>query len=493
MGKLWDAEVPSVEFWSEVFRVLKPGGHVLSFGGTRTYHRMVVNIEDAGFEIRDQIQWLYSTGFPKSLNIQKQLEKNEYIQCECSKQNTEYDLRQLPEANISQTINIESEQGETLLQNLYEQNIQRTFQGDIKGNESEKSNEIREKSSLEGGYNTIQEKGELQGCYIQESTTTSKRNGEEGWVHNGAQNSNGRNGWENTEQNGSGTSYRPQPEQQSPEQFGTMANERATQKSRSGSVCNRCGKSIVSWEGWGSALKPANEPICLARKPLSEKSIAENVLKWKTGGINVDGCRIGIVGKDDRSVGKRTCNIFDEIKVSGGIDSPEYIPDENGRFPANLILDESAAEMLDEQSGVSKSIKSKRGGSIDSSEGRYNWNNGESKSIEKYDCGFNDQGGASRFFYVAKVSKSERNMGLDEGVKSNHPTVKPVNLMSYLCKLITPPNGIVLDPFMGSGSTGIAALLNDFRFVGMEMDNDYFKIAEARINSYEDYRKFIKK
>ena len=798
MGKEWDAEVPTIEFWQEVYRVLKPGGHVLSFGGTRTYHRMVVNMEDAGFEIRDQIQWIYSTGFPKSLNIQKQLEKNEYIQCECSKQNTKHNLRPLPESNISQTINIENKQGEALLSQLSQQDLQ------ISSNTTDYVWEGQ--SIVERWSNTIQEKGELQGYNIQESTRTPKTNGEERRIHNGAQDDYGTNDKSPFNQNGSSSSYRSQSKQQSPEQFGTMADERTTQKSRGGSVCDRCGKSIINLEGWGSSLKPANEPICLARKPLSEKSIAENVLKWGTGGLNIDGCRIEIVGKDDRSADRRTCNIFDEVKVSGGIDSPEYIPDENGRFPANIILDEGAAEMLDEQSGTSKSSPNK-------------WQGDNNAAIYgKYEKGirqstFNDKGGASRFFfkasynfleqkeykmknecqqnnyklvqyveqnglnisqiteliaqtnveerlrdklvllvksalnlsekctmyivanivaiatenmvspltqdfiaelenyiliqnlaqlvevmdntdttpttqslmklfgsalrviekntqldqeqekeekkseqltstyrfrYQAKVSKAERNMGLDgfsieiltptiklllktdynnknllwekedlqtkdvdmdrlhqkdieeygvllkkdkewniewfgniltdqflmeaksiiemetnstmiyqtlnlliqksikkniqeslgemvsdinfvenvekkntkvsitlankDGLnqnvspvlleeqwtinikenKCNHPTLKPVALMTYLCRLITPPNGIVLDPFMGSGSTGISALLEGFRFVGMEMDPQYFKIAEARINSYEEYRKFKK-
>jgi site-specific DNA-methyltransferase (adenine-specific) len=304
MNKKWDYDVPSVEFWKEVYRVLKPGGHIVSFGGTRTYHRMVVNIEDAGFEIRDQIQWLYS-GFPKSLNVGKAIDK------------------------------------------------------------------------LNG---------------------------------------------------------------------------------------------ISEYEGWGTTLKPANEPICLARKPLSEKSVAENVLKWRTGGINVDGCRIGSETTD-------------------------------GRFPANIIFEcicdevikgdvhtnpDCPCRLLDEQSGESRSSDNKWNGN--GKELTHEW------GYKKYkrETGYTDKGGASRFFYQAKVSKAERNMGLEEGNKSTHPTVKPINLMTYLCRLITPPNGIVLDTFMGSGSTGIAAQLEGFRFVGMEMDEDYFKIAEARIKNFEKYKKFTK-
>jgi site-specific DNA-methyltransferase (adenine-specific) len=385
MGKKWDYDVPSVEFWKEVYRVLKPGGHVLSFGGTRTYHRMTVNIEDAGFEIRDQIMWLYGSGFPKSHNIGKAVDK-------------------------------------------------------LQGND-------REVIETKKGVGFQQGVGD----------TTILGKGAYEWQRN---------------------------------------------------------KGQSPWEGWGTALKPANEPICVARKPLSEKSVADNVLRWGTGGINIDGCRVGSETISVHNAPKGTFAGGDEDR---GSDTNSYREHE-GRFPANIILDEIAGELLDEQSGVSKSnkglMKSAQSGNDD---GRYNWNNGDKNDFESV-RGHNDSGGASRFFYQAKVSKAERNMGLDgfedkvkvqqivqsEGrkdagsnessflVKNNHPTVKPVSLMSYLCRLVTPPNGIVLDPFMGSGSTGIAAQLEGFRFVGMEMDTDYMKIAEARINSYEEYRKFIK-
>jgi site-specific DNA-methyltransferase (adenine-specific) len=351
MGKKWDYDVPSVEFWKEVYRVLKPGGHILSFGGTRTYHRMVVNIEDAGFEIRDQIMWLYGSGFPKSHNIGKAVDK-------------------------------------------LEGNDREVVKTDVCGTREEQIGEWGMKS---GEYNIT--KG------------------------------------------------------QSP------------------------------YEGWGTALKPANEPICVARKPLSEKSVAENVLKWGTGGINIDGCRVGTEVVSTHSNGKGNTG---DNGIYGTYNNIQGGEEREGRFPANIILDEIAGELLDEQSGVN----------------------------------------SSRFFYQAKVSKQERNMGLDgfsekqkiyfskksrmkeQGTeedepsaglerftsiqKNNHPTVKPVSLMAYLCRLVTPPNGIVLDPFMGSGSTGIAAQLEGFRFCGMEMDGDYFKIAESRIENYEQYRKFNK-
>lgn len=364
MGKKWDYDVPSVDFWKEVYRVLKPGGHILSFGGTRTYHRMVVNIEDAGFEIRDQIQWIYGSGFPKSHNIGKAVDK------------------------------------------------------------------------LEGNEREIVGKG-------------------------------------NTGRDMTGGSYGNQSDKESMTFMKT--------------------KGQSEYEGWGTALKPANEPICVARKPLSEKSVAENVLKWGTGGINVDGCRVSTDDKLQKLVHQEGCNrvLYDPEQRENG-KKIEFVDAGEGRFPANIIL-ECICDNREES---------------------------ESHEDPNCPCYLMDQQSdlASRFFYQAKVSKAERNMGLDgfedketngsiglhsvggsptkdnkRIMKNTHPTVKPVSLMAYLCRLITPPNGIILDPFMGSGSTGIASQIEGFRFVGMEMDSDYFKISEARINSYEEYKKFIKK
>jgi DNA modification methylase len=546
MNKKWDAEVPSVEFWTECLRVLKPGGHVLSFGGTRTYHRMVVNMEDAGFEIRDQIMWIYSTGFPKSHNVKKQLEKSGYKICECSKQNTEHDLRPLSETNISQTIDLEDKQRQTLLTELSQQNTQVSeyTTSDVRG----------EKPSVEGWSNTIQEEGQLQGNNLQTSSRTPETNVEEGWVYNGAQNDNGSDDGSYINENGSGSSHRPQSEQQQSKQFGTMADKRRPQESRSRKICGGCGKQVVDLTLGHTALKPAVEPICLARKPLSEKSVAENVLKWRTGGINVDGCR---VGSEPISHGTSKMDIrgkLGDFHMRPRITVEEHITE--GRFPANIILECCCDEVIEGDRGEVINT----GGSRDNCDLSHEWGykeivrtnytdkgdihtnpecpcyimdqqSGESKSsprttplkgnlngVTDFGQGNNtshsDKGGASRFFYQAKVSKKERNMGLDgfdekqifgdegqtfQGLsdskkpsKNTHPTVKPINLLTYLCRLITPPNGIILDPFMGSGSTGIAAQIEGFRFVGMEMDPDYFKIAEARIDNCEQYKKLIK-
>jgi site-specific DNA-methyltransferase (adenine-specific) len=339
---------------------------------------MVVNIEDAGFEIRDQIMWLYGSGFPKSLNIGKAVDK------------------------------------------------------------------------LEGNDREV---------------------------------------------------------------VGDNPNKRDSRSSIVNVQTNECKitKGNSDWEGWGTALKPSNEPICLARKPLSEKTIADNVLKWKTGGLNIDGCRVG-----NETIMTNMKNTKGGLYNLGNEDRTNEVENtfNEGRFPANIILDEIAGQVLDKQSGITDYSKKK-----DGRPGGKTFGGSYMKATEGYWP--KDKGGASRFFYQAKVGKKERNMGLeafedkkvcqggyegdwssdkegDIGInkvkiyKNNHPTVKPVSLMSYLCKLVTPPGGIVLDPFMGSGSTGIAAQLQGFRFCGMEMDGDYFKIAEARINDYEKYREFLK-
>lgn len=375
MGKKWDYDVPSVDVWKEVFRVLKPGGHVLSFGGTRTYHRMVVNIEDAGFEIRDQVMWIYGSGFPKSLNISKAIDK---------------------------TLGVESEQG---VKNV--------------------------------------------SCRKQQV---------------------GPNGWVNAE--------RPE--------YKTKATS----------------NDAKQWDGWGSALKPANEPICLARKPLEKGlTLAENVLKWGTGGLNIDGSRIGTEKIKIHHAPKGTFAGAEGQTFQ----SPTY--EAQGRWPANILFDEEAAAVLDEQSGILKPAGNKDQSS------RFKKTSGGSFSNEyKNQVSLeSNSGGASRFFYVAKASKRERNAGLEDFpdmragtermnnsdgrkaelgevdrltiTKNGHPTVKPVKLMEYLIALITPPHGSVLDPFTGSGSTGVAAKNLNREFIGCEMNEEYHAIAEKRIAS----------
>lgn len=375
MAKRWDYQVPSVDVWLECLRVLKPGGHMLVACGTRTQHRMAVNIEDAGFEIRDVVTWLYGQGFPKSLNIGKAIDK--------------------------------------------EAGAEREILGTV--------------------------------------TRSDKRSG----------------------------NYHGASEQRPPIEhpISALATDAAKQ-----------------WDGWGTALKPACEFWTLARKPLSESTVAKNVLRWGTGGINVDGCRVETTDDTGRkaSGGKGNGGVYGESKPYNSEAHSQ------GRFPANLILDEQAAAALDEQTGELKSGSllpgHKRGNGSGNS---IKTHIGTGKVLNEYG---GDSGGASRFFYVAKASKSERNTGLEDRIPetvndgretpidnpfqrgetkrlNTHPTVKPVALMTYLCRLITPPGGTVLDPFAGSGSTGVAAIREGFAFIGIEREAEYAEIAKARINA----------
>ena len=286
MGKEWDGGDIAFQAntWRKCYELLKPGGHLIAFSGSRTYHRMAVAIEDAGFEIRDQCIWLYGSGFPKSHNI-----------------------------------------------------------GD----------------------------------------------------------------------------------------------------------------------GWGTALKPAHEPMVLARKPLSEKSVADNVMKHGTGAINIDGCRIE--GQSENS----------DIDTTGG------------RWPSNIMHDgsEQVESIFPETSSTEVSRQRTHKGI---------WSAGELAETEQFMPAYGDQGNASRYFYCAKTSKDERKSGLGREIKANtHPTVKPVELMRYLVRLVTPKGGLVLDPFMGSGSTGMGAREEDFRFIGIEKEEEYYEIAKARIKNVKPQLKLF--
>jgi len=306
MGKRWDYDVPSAELWSEVLRVLRPGGHLLAFAGTRTQHRMAVRIEDAGFEIRDMIAWVYGSGFPKSLDVSKAIDKAAGAEREvvgCDEQKAKQQTRAVGTASF----------------------------GDYAGN---------------------------------------------------------------------------------PGNITAPATEAAQQ-----------------WQGWGTALKPALEPITVARKPLTG-TVAENVLQHGTGALNVDGCR---VATSETLQGSTVPNDIRGGAFAAGHnpnprDIAAYRQSDLGRFPANLIHDGS-----EEVVGL-----------------------------------FPEDGEASaaRFFYCAKADSSERR-------NSKHPTVKPVALMRYLVRLVTPLGGVVLDPFAGSGTTIEAARLEHCRAIGIEREAEY--------------------
>ena len=275
-------------------------------------------------------------------------------------------------------------------------------------------------------------------------------------------------------------------------------------------------KGNSEYEGWGTALKPAHEPIVMARKPLSEKTVVDNVLEWGTGGINVEESRIPYKSKDDMEIRKNThreTNKLGDGNFGGGKYSQ---PVESGRFPSNIIFDEEAGKILDEQSGISKSTGGRSGNKEGVGQnGIYGQYSGE---VRDENPGLGDIGGASRFFYCPKTSKTDRNEGLEDfeikqtvggggGIgdyqddvnsasgkfgsekapsKNNHPTVKPTDLMLYLIRLVTPKGGTTLDPFMGSGSTGKAATRGGFDFIGIEREKDYMEIAKTRIQYEKD-------
>jgi site-specific DNA-methyltransferase (adenine-specific) len=392
MGKAWDYDVPKTEIWKEVFRVLKPGAHLLAFFGSRTYHRGVVQIEDAGFEIRDQIMWLYGSGFPKSHNIGKA---------------------------------IDAAAG-----------AKRQVVGTRKHPTLKDVNKIEESANAAHGDNT--------------------------WKRE----------WELT----------------------APATEDAAQ-----------------WEGWGTALKPAHEPIVVARKPITQ-SVAKNVLEHGTGAINIDECRVGVAPDDDVfAKNPNTKGGFGHGNAAVYGDSegaPEYDPSK-GRWPANVIHDGSdeVVQNFPESNSarIGNANNPKRGGNSTPI-----WGISDGRETNDY----RDSVSAARFFYCAKASKSDKDEGLEDFLakkvvsfqtgggasgkpsslsagrnteyKNIHPTVKPTDLMKYLCRLVTPKNGTVLDPFMGSGTTGKAAAQEGFKFIGVEMSPEYFEIAEARIkNAYE--------
>lgn len=355
MGKDWDHGVPGEVFWREALRVAKPGAHLLAFGGTRTYHRLACAIEDAGWEVRDCIMWVYGSGFPKSLDVSKAIDK-------------------------------------------------------AMGAEREKvridASEVRNPKSINNGHGV--------------------KGGDRPWMQKALE-----RGYHEKDGN-------------------TPATPEA-----------------AAWNGWGTCLKPAVEPIVVARKPL-EGTVAANVLKHGTGAINIDGCRVPtetpvIVHSPARKT----------LLDSGHKDLGTW-ENNKGRFPANLIHDGSPEVLacfpdVGKSSGGGLHTKGKGDNQQGVAYGKFANGKGPDK------VGFGDSGPAARFFYCAKASRSERGKG------NIHPTVKPLALMRYLVRLVTRKGGIVLDPFMGSGTTGVAALQEGMNFVGIERDPHYYDIASRRI------------
>jgi len=355
MGKTWDHGVPGVPYWQEALRVAKPGAFLLAFGGTRTYHRLTCAIEDAGWQIRDCIMWVYGSGFPKSANISKLLDK-------------------------------------------------------AAGAEREVIGEIRRWGNAAG----------------------SGRGGQYA------------NGYESS----------------------------VCGAERFDPITAPATEAAQAFDGYGTALKPAYEPIIVAMKPV-DGSFANNALTWGLAGLNIDECRVLTEGRPLR--GQHGPRPQDGTASSYDMGSRYAVGETTqGRWPANLIHDGSD-EVMDLFPASAPAKAAHRGAGI----------NGATFKAPDYAStvrGHNDNGGsAARFFYCAKASQSERNAGLDG--RNPHVSVKPLALMQYLCRLVkTPTGGTVLDPFMGSGTTGVACANTGSNFVGIERDAGYFAVAEKRIS-----------
>lgn len=347
MGKEWDKGVPKKDIWIECLRVLKKGGHLIAFAGTRTQHRMAVNIEDAGFEIRDMGAWLYGSGFPKSHNISKEIDK---------KQGNEREVFGLKK---------------------------HARDGDVSNQNWTKKNYTKESSYTNSSGNNL-------------DTRSTSPDG-------------------------------------------------------------------IKWEGWGTALKPALEPFTIARKSF-KGTVADNVLENGTGGINIDACRIKTNDKYEYKNGAGG-NSFSVNQLPDGKRIEPVKSHEGGRFPANLIHDGSQP-IVDILGEKTKYFYCPKASKNDRNEGLNNFKDKIGGSLE----GGNDK----------RNGKDKPQLKL---TKNHHPTVKPTDLMAYLCRLVTPDGGIILDPFSGSGSTGKSAIREGFKFVGIDLDADYCKIAEARIEN----------
>lgn len=448
MGKKWDYDVPSVEVWAECLRVLKPGGHLLAFAGTRTQHRMAVRIEDAGFEIRDMIAWVYGSGFPKSLDVSKAIDRRggasvAWFGPWFRKWRDENGIAQKQVAALfpSKTGNITG--------------CVANWELGLNMPTPEQFNLIRDTFGLP--FASVEEA---------ERQVVGQQGGNLLAVAPGQDN----------------------------DRSATTLN-----------ITAPATDAARQWQGWGTALKPALEPITVARKPLAG-TVAESVLAHGTGALNIDGCRVGRAADDVSGWSQSGSNASENRAMSGANYAREAKPDADGRWPANLIHDgseEVLALFPNTASGVM------RGGTMrrdqrETQSVAYGVFGGNAIKADTY----GDAGSAARFFYCPKASKKDREEGLDgfakkasgmvsntsgqhltrrdEGCEmpqraNNHPTVKPTDLMRYLCRLVTPPGGTVLDPFMGSGSTGKAAILEGFRFIGCERDSDYLAIARARI------------
>lgn len=519
MGKSWDSFVPGPAIWRECLRVLKPGGHLLAFFGTRTQDIGTLAIRLAGFEIRDSIAWIYGGGFPKSMNLDR-LKGEKICGCEGSSgAQAERDVRQVRDCNVSPAKHAGAEYGEVLHQGMQKQYAYRAVQGKEPGEGCAWCAE----SGLEGRRDAPEASWELRLGEVHPSAGTCTADDPQGRVHHGAPLDHGLLDRSNATSAGGSAPHRPQPTKQRPGEPGAVAGQQEPQAVGAWPVCGGCGLPRIP-SGLGTALKPALEPITVARKPLAKGcTVAANVLAHGTGALNIDGCRVPAekpTGWGGSAAGGNTWNDDNSGLCKAG--EARLV---NGRWPANLIHDGSdeVVALFPANAGASAPVKGTEASEV--TNGIYG------KFAERVPGSFfGDNGSAARFFYCAKASRNDRNEGCEHieaahtdeqnklhgaieyrnicpscervlknsvreccGVvperipseratrQNNHPTVKPTDLMAYLCRLVTPPGGVVLDPFMGSGSTGKAAMREGFRFIGCELSPEYLAIAEARI------------
>lgn len=577
MGKAWDRSVPGPEFFAEMLRVAKPGAHLLSFGGTRTYHRMACAIEDAGWEVRDMLQWLYGSGFPKSMDVSKAIDKAAGAEREVVGT-----YRAATQSGVTGGLNASAanERGQTfanvtipatdaarqwngwgtalkpaheiltlaqkpldlqalcasLAQTVWSQLCQ--FKSPAKRVElsslsSQSASAVVADSvlwSAVGACNTPGDLFALMDTLPSGTVIPSSLNTAFSWLNILAEVCSRESMFTTSTATGLTTDLRilncclSKNTQEGTGQSATpllgIGQNALLAESLFSVVALKAGitrtpfaAALATSLGNEAGLRPDCSAICLARKPLIG-TVAANVLAHGTGALNVDGCRLACDGgspaADRRKSGRGGNGVWPDRRTQETYSTPR--PSEAlGRWPANLLLDESAAALLDEQSGESESKATPRN------------NAGRPASVAKgaeYDhttLGHADSGGASRFFYVSKASTAEREEGLEDfeaaqmdesrdpdapggnnqrnrgaGVRKNiHATVKPVDLMRWLCRLITPPGGIVLDPFTGSGTTGVACAAEGLRFMGAELSPEYHAIAERRISrAYAQRRMF---
>jgi site-specific DNA-methyltransferase (adenine-specific) len=437
MGKKWDDTgiAYNCEVWENAYRVLKPGGHLLAFGGTRTWHRLAVAIEDAGFEIRDSIAWHYGSGFPKSLDVSKAIDKSDAKQ--------ERRARDLKFTQWMRASGLSQKDCAAIIRPLAKNDATAFAMA-----QHYYSDKQQPAVPVQNIFDLLRPHLPFVPDDIErlvfDRTVESKNFAEREVV---------------------GKGFRVDKKTSAVPISGATPHGHYD-------ITAPATPEAQKWSGFGTALKPAHEPIVVARKPLIG-TVAENVLTHGTGALNIDGCRIAHTGTENMLATHAPSKSTFSAGASDWT-TPMYKP--AGRWPANVILDESQAAELDKQSGNVKAATSNSSGGKEV--GIY----GSYGSLPKTE-GYNDSGGASRFFYVAKAGKKERpNV---DGIA--HPTVKPIALMRYLVRLVTPPGGTVLEPFAGSGTTVEACILEGFNCIAIEMTDDYLPLIAERVRrSTED-------